>query len=127
MTLRITRAMHNKAWCSFVPYIQSPRPDTYYFPDGIAFTNSQKSSTVAAASVLLGNPNAYLPEILIKKAISWNENLGKLCDQQPPSGVKQGLAQKDKSTSSSSTAKAKPAAKTMVKKKPAAQRLSDMD
>ncbi len=91
------------------------------------FTNGQKAKTVAAASVLLENPNAYLPDVMFTKATNWNEKLGRLCDIQPPSGAKQGLAQKDKSTSSSSTAKAKPAAKPVVKKKPAAQKLSDMD
>ena len=76
---------------------------------------------------MLGNPNAYLPDVLFTKATNWNEKLGRLCDIQQPSGAKQRLAQKDKPTSSSSTAKAKPAAKTMVKKRPAAQKLDDMD
>ena len=77
--------------------------------------------------MLLGNPNASLPVSVSQKAIKWNLELGRLCDIQQPSGVKQGLAQMGKSTSSSSTAKAKPAAKPVAKKKPAAQKLSDMD
>jgi hypothetical protein len=127
MALTITRAMHGKGWCSFIPWIDEPKRDTYYFPDGIAFTNEQKSSTIAAASVLFGNPAASLPASVSRKAIKWNMELGRLCDVQHPSGVKQGLAQMVKSTSSSSTAKAKPVAKPVAKKRPAAQKLSDMD
>jgi hypothetical protein len=123
MTLMITRAMHNKTHCSFIPCIGVAKDDTYYFPDGVAFTNAQKSSTVAAAEVLFRNPNAYLPDIMIVKATKWNENMMMLCDVQQPSGLLAGVEPmaktkakaKAKPSSSSST---KPA-DSEVKKRPA--------
>jgi hypothetical protein len=126
MTLMITRAMHNKTYCSFIPYIKAPKDDTYYFPDGIAFTNAQKSSTVAAAEVLFRNPNAYLPANMIVKATNWNNNMMMLCDVQQPSGLLAGVEAmaktkakaKAKPSSSSST---KPA-DSEVKKRPAVHR-----
>ena len=118
--------MHNKTHCSFIPYINVARDDTYYFPDGIAFTNAQKSSTVAAAEVLFRNPNAYLPPNMIVKATNWNNNMMMLCDVQQPSGLLAGVEAmaktkakaKAKPSSSSST---KPA-DSEVKKRPAVHR-----
>jgi hypothetical protein len=124
MALTITRAMHDKAWCTFIPHRGTPRNDTYYFPEGMAFTNEGKSSTLAAASILIGNPDAKLPLKIWMKGNEWNKNLNMLCDVQQPPGLLAGVEPmakakaKAKSTSSSSTTAAAP----VVKKRPAAQK-----
>ena len=126
VALTVIRAMFGKAWCSFIPPREDERTrsDTYYFPQGVAFTNEGKASTIAAASILVGNPNAVLPLVCLTKGHKWNTKLNMLCDVQQPAGFVTGVEPmakakaKAKSTSSSSTKPDEPE----VKKRPAARR-----
>ncbi len=101
--LKVVRMMYDKPKCSFiVPLNLYLEEDVYYFPDGAAFTKSDKPTAFMAAAVLAVNPGSKMWE--------YTRNKGK-------NYVPQGRVLGDAPAASGSS-KGGPA----VKKKPAAEK-----
>jgi hypothetical protein len=58
VVLKVIRAMYNKTKCSFVkPILLYEAEDTFYFPEGAAFTKANKPNGYMAAHALTINPH----------------------------------------------------------------------
>ncbi len=68
VVLKIVRALYEKPKCSFtMPLDLYKQDDVYYFPDGAAFTRSEKPTAYMAAYVLAGNPNSRMLDAIRTK------------------------------------------------------------
>jgi hypothetical protein len=121
--LRVIAAMYGKKYCTFVPLgdTEVRRRDMFYFPAGAAFCNEQKVSGPAAASIMIRNPSAVLPDFCMKKGVRYlKERQKALCNVQQPEGFTDGLPPMALSTASSSTKRKED--EPPVKKRPAGSR-----
>jgi hypothetical protein len=63
LVLKVVRAMSDKPKCSFTtPLALYREDDVYYFPNGAAFTSSEKPTAFMAASILAVNPDSKMDE-----------------------------------------------------------------
>ncbi len=61
VVLKIVRALYEKPKCSFTtPLDLYKSDDVYYFPDGAAFTRSEKPTAFMAAYILAVNANSRM-------------------------------------------------------------------
>ncbi len=122
VVLKIVRALYEKPKCSFTTPLDLYKcDDVYYFPDGAAFTRSEKPTAFMAAYILAVNANSRMLDASRSRGLNY-ANMGfALADIAPAAAAKAAPIVFAAASSSSTAAPEAPApAEPAVKKKPAA-------
>ena len=86
LLLKVVRAMYDKPKCSFPTPLELYREDdVYYFPDGAAFTTSDKPTAFMAASMLAVNPACRMDDKSRKRGLEY-ANRGFAIEDGPSQG-----------------------------------------
>ena len=89
--LKVVRKMYDKPKCSFiVPLNLYLEEDVYYFPDGAAFTRTDKPPSFMAAAVLAVNPNSKMMHVTRNKGLTYTPQVRVLRDAPAASSSSTG-------------------------------------
>jgi hypothetical protein len=122
VVLKIVRALYEKPKCSFsTPLELYKSDDVYYFPDGAAFTKSEKPTAFMAAYILTVNPNSRMKDESRTKGQNYVNRGFALTDSAPAAAATSApMGSAGASSSTTAAAAMPPPAVPAVKKKPAA-------